>query len=346
MALVHPDPSRVWGPDISHWDGHVDLSTTKARGGSFVFMKALDGAVLTRNYEENRRRAVEANLMHGPYQWLYRNANVSCRSQASAMRFLLDELPSNLPPVIDFEWTRYGGSMANPTYADLDMYVSDLLSFGVRKPILYSAAGYMNSFGQIPASLRQKFSAFWFANYNVSSPFLPYGFTRWDFWQFTGSGDALTYAPNDSGKLELDLNYFNGTVDDLYNLADGVVPPPTGDDMKQYKIVWSGGVARRTAPTTTGSSTGLPAYQYNQVVDVLEDGIPDQSYPTDVNKRWVKFADGYYGASNYPDGGGPKVRMIDVTSTPPPPAPGVPYTVTVSLDGYKTVTVTGTLEPL
>lgn len=207
FSLISPDFSRVWGVDISHWDGNVTLSVTASVGASFVFIKGLDGTLQTKYYVDNRQRAIAAGLKHAPYQWLYRNANVSCTAQAQAMKNLLDKYPTVLPPVIDFEWTYWGGAQSNPSWADLDIYVTELLRLNVRKPLLYTAAGYANMFGQIPAALKDKFAGLWIANYGVSSPALPYGFVGWDFWQFSSSGDALVYAPNDVGKKEVDLNY-------------------------------------------------------------------------------------------------------------------------------------------
>ena len=86
----------------------------------------------------------------------------------------------------------------------------------------------------------------------------------------------------------------------------------------KYTVVWSNGVSRRTAPTTSNSATTLTPYAFGTITDVVQDNIPDQTDPTNNDKRWVKFADGYYGASNYPDGAGPKVRMEKVVETPPP----------------------------
>lgn len=234
-VLVNPDRTRVWGIDISHWDGNVDLVVSKSLGASFVFIKGLDGTVRTRFFVENRARAVEAGLLQAPYAWLYRDANVRCVSQAQAAHSLLEQYPADLPLMLDFEWTRYGGVYSNPTYSDLDKWVTEFLRLGNRKPVLYSAAGYMNPLGAMPTTLRQKFSGFCFANYGVLSPTLPSGFTDWDFWQFSATGDASYWAPNDSGKLELDLDYWSGDLAELYAFA-GETVPPTGEPM-YYKVI-------------------------------------------------------------------------------------------------------------
>ena len=101
----------------------------------------------------------------------------------------------------------------------------------------------------------------------------------------------------------------------------------------KYKVIWSAGVARRSAPSTSNSSTSATPYSLNQVVDVIQDNIPDAVSPTDVNKKWVKFADGLYGASNYPDGTGPQVRMTKVDETTPPTTPVHTHTIDVFSNG-------------
>ena len=102
---------------------------------------------------------------------------------------------------------------------------------------------------------------------------------------------------------------------------------------KKYKVVWSAGVNKRTAPTTSAPTAGLPIIPLNTVVDVVQDNIPDSTYPSDVNKLWCKFTDGTYGASIY---GAGSVRMLDVTPAPPP----------VTLPDIKVTVDAGTAYPV
>ena len=97
----------------------------------------------------------------------------------------------------------------------------------------------------------------------------------------------------------------------------------------QYKVIWPDGVAKRQAPTTSSVRVGT-ALPFGAVVDVVQDNIPDQTYPTDATKRWVKFTDGSYGASLYTT-----VRMELVNA--PPPAGSINIDMTLNPDG----TITG-----
>jgi len=263
LSLVEPDPSKVWLIDISHWDGNVALSVTKSKGAAGVFIKGVDGTIRTKFFPENRQRAVDAKLPHAPYGWLYRDVNVSCVSQARAYTDLVNQYPPELLPVIDFEWTNYGGQSANPNYEDLRKWATEWLRLGNPKAIMYSAAGYMNGFGKIPSDIKAMFADIWIANYGVSAPTMPLGYVanEWEFWQFTASGSAVIYAPNDNGKKELDLNYFNGTHEQFaakYGTNGGTpMPTPT---YKEYTATLMQGANMRIEPGVNASINPIAAF--------------------------------------------------------------------------------------
>jgi len=307
-SLIQPDYTRVWGTDISGWDKNVQLSATKERGASFVFIKAIDGTIQNSYFVPNRARAIDAGLLHAPYGWLYRNANVSCVAQAQAYSNIVKQYPSDLPPIIDFEWTSWGGQSANTNYDDLRKWVVEWLRLGNRKPILYSAAGFMNSYGKIPADLKAMFEGIWIANYGVNNPAMPTGYAgdEWLFHQFTSSGDAPHLSPNDAGKLEVDLNYFRGGIQSLYQLSGGMTPPteepPTnGGSMhrgttNQVAKVWDfiGGTNIDDIPAGTTVEGNAPSGGYAYITSPAQ-------YRGYTKTIWL---------SNY-----------NLVTTPPPPPP-------------------------
>jgi GH25 family lysozyme M1 (1,4-beta-N-acetylmuramidase) len=337
FAFIAPDLARVWGIDISGWDKNVDLSVTKGRGASFVFIKAIDGTIQNSYFVPNRQRAKDARLLHAPYGWLYRDVNVSCVAQAQAYSNIVKQYPADLPPVIDFEWTSWGGAASNPTYADLDKWATEWLRLGNRKPILYSAAGYMNPLGTIPATLKAKFEGIWIANYGVVNPMMPYGYaaTEWKFHQFTDSGDAMYYAPNDSGKLELDLNYFNGTAEQLYAMAGQSVPD--GGDVTIYNLTAISSPTKRFANPDGSYDVGPNIPANTKLVAVARNGITYQLQ----DGKYVKYV---------------QVRLDSIVEPPPvepppvePPADGVadmPYTFTLGggTSPYVETTITGIIK--
>lgn len=163
-------------------------------------------------------------------------------------------------------------------------------------------------------------TAQWFFTPNPNgTPSTPRGRTKpWKLWQYTDKGDGTKYGV--ARPTACDLDVYNGTVQQMMEwlrIGSTPIPQPTGTgDAMRYKVVWAGGVARRSAPTTTNSATSATPYAQNTIVEVLQDNIPDATSPADPNKKWVKFSDGLYGASNYPDGTGPQVRMERVSEVP------------------------------
>lgn len=148
----------------------------------------------------------------------------------------------------------------------------------------------------------------WYAS--ASAVKVPQPWSDWTHWQY-GTPSLNWGQPT----AEIDANYFNGSRAQFEQKYLGGAVPPVGGNMK-YKVIWPNGVARRTAPTTSNSGTSLPPYALDAVVDVVEDNLPDATDPTNVNKRWVKFSDGLFGASDYPDSLGPQKRMVRVDVAP------------------------------
>jgi len=232
VTWAEPDLSRVWGVDVSRWDGNVNFAVTKAAGASFAIIKCMDGTVPTKYWAENRQRALDAGLIVGEYCWLYPNKYVDCKAQARAVFERVRTVKKQIPLCVDFEWTHWAGQKANPNYTDLDLFVTEFIRLSGYRPMLYSAAGYCNPLGRMPEALKDKFCALWIANYGVLVPQLPIGFSAddWDFHQFAASGEAARFAPNDTKKLEVDLNYWNGYLEELEDFA-GVTPtvPPASE---------------------------------------------------------------------------------------------------------------------
>lgn len=348
FAFIAPDLARVWGVDISGWDRNVDLSVTKGRGASFVFIKAIDGTIQNSYFVPNRQRAKDAGLLHAPYGWLYRDANVSCVAQAQAYSSIVKQYPADLPPVIDFEWTSWGGAASNPTYADLDKWATEWLRLGNRKPILYSAAGYMNSLGQIPATLKAKFEGIWIANYGVVNPMMPYGYAanEWKFHQFTDSGDAMYYAPNDSGKLELDLNYFNGTAEQLCAMAGQSVPD--GGDVATIRIITGMTSETTIVRSQPAGDVKVGSIAANRPIEGKAEG--------GMNNAWINIyapMDGWVNKSSVPNWAWKTITVPDPEPEPEPepepPAEGVadmPYTLTLGGGDspYVAHTITGIVK--
>src|SRR3990167_2096969 len=190
--------------------------------------------------------------------------------------------------------------------------------------MVYTAAGFTNPLGRVPDSIKSKVSYWWIANYGVTAPLLPLGLSGWTFWQFASSGEARVIAPNDSGKLETDLNYFNGSENDLRAMAglDAEEPPPdTGETMAKYKVTvtWDQGARERQYPHATGIYDVILADNTVHYADA--DPVPDMDDPSNPDKQWIKLQSGWYIATRYPSGSGivkrANVELMDPADPPP-----------------------------
>jgi GH25 family lysozyme M1 (1,4-beta-N-acetylmuramidase) len=316
LTWAEPSPSHEWGVDVSgRWDGNVDFTVTAAAGASFAIIKCMDGRVPTRLWLENRNRAIAAGLIVGEYGWLYPHKYVDCKAQARDMFERVRTVQKQLPLTIDFEWTKYNGVQANPTYSDLDIWVTEFIRNSGYKPMLYTAAGYCNPLGRMPAELKAKFCALWIANYGVLFPLLPSGWSYWQFHQFAASGEAKRIAPNDTGKLEVDLDYWIDDLESLQRFASvPVTPPGNGEPMTQ--IIIKGDVL-----TTLNIRAG--AGTEHQVVGSLKAG--DKIEATENIYQWLHLstANGAPVVGQWASAGSQKQYIkwdwFTVDEPPPPP---------------------------
>lgn len=226
--FVVPDPSKVWGVDISHWNGIVDLSLAKAKGCKFVIIKGCDGSVPTKNFEQNKANAKQNGLPWGVYDWLYRDANVNTTTQTNAW---WNQVKNDYPPIgvfIDFEWTTYAGIQSDPAQSDLKLAEGKFRTLSGRKAGVYSAKGYTDQYLKTDLLYWDTLD-WWIASYGSPFPVMPNGITRWKFWQFTSFLDGLSLGINTK---EGDGNYYNGTIEQFnVEYPAQEIPPSTGDKM-------------------------------------------------------------------------------------------------------------------
>ena len=219
-----PDPTLVFGIDTSHWTGVVDWQVAKAAGIRFTIIKMLDGKLISRFAEENYKGAIEAGVLVGGYQWLYKASQVSPGGQAREFLAFLKDHPVQIRPTVDYEWSPQGQKF-NVTIDDLWGHVLPFEEGYGKKPMIYTASGYWSQYG----SLDKKWAEYpsWQARYGASALLMP-PWPTWTFWQFTDHGEGARYGVPPEGEKAVDLNYWSGTLADLYTWCglDPTEPPP------------------------------------------------------------------------------------------------------------------------
>lgn len=182
------------GIDVSHWQGTIDWDDVAASGVRFAFVRVSDGleypdAEFDRNWAEARR----VGLYRGAYQ--YFRASQDPIEQAD---YLLEHMgplePDDLPPVIDFEGD--DGATLDEVQHGVRAWIAYVQAATGRRPIVYSGRYAWPDTGLMDVTP----SVLWVPQYGRICPDIPAPWTRWAFFQYTGSGAIDGIA----GRVDLD----------------------------------------------------------------------------------------------------------------------------------------------
>lgn len=286
------------GVDVASWqhpDGSsIDWPAVKADGVSFAFVKATEGVSYTNPYfAADWAASADAGLFRGAYHF----ARPSAGSAAAQARYFVSEAgladrPGDLPPVLDLEVT--GGLGVTALRAWTANWLQTVESLTGRTPVIYTSPYFWErSMGDSPAFARYPL---WIANYYVTQPRVPGGWSTWSFWQGRSDGRVRGI------RGDVDMNAFNGTPAELAalaNAAPGTGPAPAPEDPP---------TARTTATVTmTPSRAAVYAGQRVTLSGHLttDAGAPLAGRPVVLRTRpagestWVRVA-----AASTDEGGG------------------------------------------
>jgi lysozyme len=231
--------SRPLGADVSVWDDDnntpqgIDFVKMKSRGVKFVYIKASQ-SMEDEDFKRNWKDAKDAGLLRGAYHYL--NVAQSEISQAQLFCGLIKGDLGELPPVCDFEQRL----ATEPTPAVMASKLWNFLQYvekdTLRLPMIYTGHFYWEEHGNTDPKWLKYF--LWLPWYESESYIkavtggtgAPKPWTNWKIWQYSESGDGLYYGVESSG---IDLNYYNGTDDELLawsnSIVGGVTPPQSGN---------------------------------------------------------------------------------------------------------------------
>jgi GH25 family lysozyme M1 (1,4-beta-N-acetylmuramidase) len=222
--------ATVPGIDVSYWDAGIDWPKVRATGQRFVFAKATEGDFYADpTFDDNWFGAKSAGLLRGAYHFF--RCNVDPKKQAAKFIDYVKSMKDDgeLPPVIDLESN--DGQTKDKIISRVKTWLDLVEGVFGKKPIIYSGQyflqDYLSEAGGGPPAWAKEYPL-WIAQYpNVyvegSQPFLPRGWFKWTFWQYSEKG----VVNGINAKVDLDL--FNGTLEDLYKFAGAqiVTAPPT-----------------------------------------------------------------------------------------------------------------------
>ncbi len=209
-AAVCPGPSTVPGIDVSVWQGAINWGAVGSSGQKFAIARVSYGiSTQDRYFAANWPAMKAAGLLRGAYQFFLPDQDAV--AQANVVIAAVGRLgPGDLPVMLDMEDAR-GQSPATIT-AKLHQWVDAITAGTGRAPIIYTGAYFWDAsvkttdFSHLPLNV---------AWYGTNCPGEPNAWAghHWVFHQYSSSGSVAGI----SGRV--DMNVFNGTLDDLRNLA-------------------------------------------------------------------------------------------------------------------------------
>ena len=216
------------GIDVSRWQDNnstaqrMDFTKSYNNGARFVFIKGSQTNWADEDILFNWKSAKDAGLLRGAYHFL--TWDIDPKIQAQYAFSIIKSDPGELPPVCDFE---YWGVIPPNAYDKLWNYLIEMERLCGKKPIIYSNAFFWNQYST-QANVWMNYPL-WIASYS-DQKYMEDNIIRltpwyeWKFWQYTDKGDGIKFGAESSG---LDMNWFNGTLDDLKKFAGiaEVVPP-------------------------------------------------------------------------------------------------------------------------
>lgn len=211
-ATACADGPTIRGMDVSYYEDSIDWIAAHHAGIDFAFVRVSDGMTyIDPRFPGYWAGARAAGVLRGAYQF-FRPAE----DPIAQADLLLDRMgplqPGDLPPVIDVE---VAGELAiDQVAARVRTWVAHVTARIGRPPIVYAG---LYSWHDLTGSANLTSSPLWVAQYtSAPCPNIPTPWTRWMFWQTTDTG-SIAGVPG----AMLDLDVYNGTIDDLRDFAVG-----------------------------------------------------------------------------------------------------------------------------
>ncbi len=231
----------ILGIDVSRWQQKVDWELLKSKGIQFAFIKATQGNYLVDPMlKTHLNNAKKHGMIVGVYHWC--DPMVPNEGQAKFFLEAIKGLDYSFA-VADVEqnwtdWAEWRNKKITKIIPALKISENARIILEYWKKhidktlVVYTRASFINYYAAVASSWLPKYHL-WLAHYvtkmnkaNITwdafknyipregGPSLPRNCNKWTFWQFTGGRFIL-----EGVDTSIDLNIFNGDLDDLVKLA-------------------------------------------------------------------------------------------------------------------------------
>jgi lysozyme len=214
-----PGSSVVKGVDVSYYQGSIDFQKVKASGRGFVITRVGDGTYVDPKFAGNWSGIKAAGMVRGTYQFF--RAGDDALTQADIVLNHVGNLgDGDLAPALDIEVT--DGQSNATIISKMKTWLEHIESKTGRVPMIYTSPGFWSSLGN------PDFGHYilWVANWQVSCPTVPSGWSKYRFWQSADNGSVSGISGN------VDLDEFDGDLAELKALASDPQPPAPSNPPK------------------------------------------------------------------------------------------------------------------
>ena len=206
-----PQAVSVEGIDVSRYQQKIDWPKV-AVSKTFVFIKATEGTNLADSaFDSYWASAKAAGLLRGAYHYFHPKLDPI----AQAEFFLSKTTNAELPPVLDIE--ALDGATGAQLIESATRWLEHVTA-QTRRPLIYTCPGFWNN---LPRSHISELADLWVAEWDTetNAPANLIDWPGWSFWQYTSTGSVPGIPAS------VDLNRFNGTIDDLHAYLTRVGDP-------------------------------------------------------------------------------------------------------------------------
>lgn len=274
---------RVIGTDVSFYQDDpqtpngIDFTKMRQNGAAFAIIRAGQNLWIDRDFKVNWREARAAGIPRGSY-WFY-DSRADPKKQADLWVSLFNGDTGELPLWADFEDNYNGNFKGWKHWYNFIERLKELLpgkEIGVYTAYYYWLENTVSA--GIPNASLNYFKQYplWVANYGVATPLVPKPWTTWTLWQFTDNGDGFPYGVESKN---IDLNYFNGDIEDFYQrFGISHIPIPNPTPSNDYRVTASPSLRVREAPNTSAKQIG--SLYLNEVVEKIGES---------ADKNWLNI---------------------------------------------------------
>lgn len=208
--------TSIKGIDVYHGDNGgnaINWTNVKNAGISFAFVKATESTdYIDPSFATNWSGMKTAGIVRGAYHFFH--SDVDPTQQANYFLATVGTVEAGDMLVLDLEDAN--GQTQATIESNAATWMASIKSQTGVTPILYVSPAFLSSYTELAQY------PLWVANYEVNCPDVPSAWTTYTFWQSTGTG-SLSALTGD-----VDLDTFNGTLQQLVAFADGTKATDAG----------------------------------------------------------------------------------------------------------------------